>query len=84
MPSDGRGKLSQASKEVSRVLEIPQQATSTSAPIMILPVQKKLANLADVPSALSFPFEEQYNKCTYPLCFDSVSQEQLAIKSHES
>ena len=81
MPSDARGKLSQASKEVSRVLEIPQQATSTSAPIMILPVQKKLANLADVPSAVSFPFEEQYtNVRTHSV----LTRCQLAIKSHES
>ena len=34
------------------------------------PVQRKLANLANVPSALSLPSEEQYSKCTYPLCFD--------------
>ena len=34
------------------------------------PVQRKLANLADVLSALSLPSEEQYSKCTYPLCFD--------------
>ena len=25
---------------------------------------------ADVPSALILPSEEQYSKCTYPLCFD--------------
>ena len=53
-----------------RVLEVPQQTMSSPAPIMILPVQRKLTNLADIPSALSLPSEEQYSKCTYPLCFD--------------
>ena len=52
------------------MLEIPQQTTSSLAPITILPVQRKLTNLTDVPSALSLPSEEQYSKCTYPLCFD--------------
>ena len=37
---------------------------------MILPGQRKLPNLADVLSVLSLPSEEQYSKCTYPLCFD--------------
>ena len=52
------------------MLEIPQQTTSSLAPITILPVQRKLTNLTDVPSALSLPSEEHYSKCTYPLCFD--------------
>ena len=51
-------------------IEGGQRTTSSPAPIMILPVQRKLANLADVPSALSLSSEEQYSKCTYPLCFD--------------
>ena len=51
-------------------LETPQQTMSTPAPIMILPVQSKLVNLADVPSAFILLSEEQYSKCTYPLCFD--------------
>ena len=54
----------------SRVLVVPQQTMSSPAPIMILPVQRKLVNLADVPSTLSLPSEEQYSKCTYPLCSD--------------
>ena len=49
-------------REINRELEIPQQATS--AVIMILLVQRKLANLADIPSASSLPSEEQYSKCT--------------------
>ena len=48
----------------------PEQTTSSPGPIMILPVQRKLPNRADVPSTLSVPSEEQYSKCTYPLCFD--------------
>ena len=48
----------------------PEQTTSSPGPIMILPVQRKLTNLADIPSTLSLPSEEQYSKCTYPLCFD--------------
>ena len=63
-------KLSWVSREASRMLEIPQQTTSSLAPIMILPVHRKLTNLTDVPSALSVPSEEQYSKCTYPHCFD--------------
>ena len=47
-----------------------QQTMSSPAPIMILPVQRKLTNLADVPLALSLPSEEQYSKYTYPFCFD--------------
>ena len=68
---DAKGvELSWASKEASRVvLKMPQHTTSSPAPT-ILPVQRKLANLADVPLALSLPSEEQYSKCTYPLCFD--------------
>ena len=52
--------------------KMPQQTMSGSAPIMILPVQRKLADLVDVhvPSALSLPSEEQYSKCMYPLCFE--------------
>ena len=33
-------------------------------------IQRKFANLGDIPSALSLPSEEQYSKCTYPLCFE--------------
>ena len=51
-------------------VQILQHTTSSSSQIMILPVQRKLTNFADVPSALSLPSEEQYSKCTYPLCFD--------------
>ena len=58
--------------DAERVLEMPQQTMSSPAPT-ILPVQRKLANLADIPSALSLPSEEQYSKCMYPLCFD-ISQ----------
>ena len=52
-----------------------------SAPNLILPVQRKLANLADVPSALSLLSEEQCSKCTYPLCFD-FSQRPLTQPFH--
>ena len=38
---------------------------SSAAPIMILPVQSKLANLADVPLPVSLPSEEQYSNCTH-------------------
>ena len=48
----------------------PEQTTLSPAPIMIIPVQRKLPNRADVLSTLSLPSEEQYSKCTYPLCFD--------------
>ena len=51
-------------------MEIPQQTTPSPAPIMILPGQRKLTNLADVPSPVSLPSEEQYRKCMYPHCFD--------------
>ena len=51
------------------MLVVPQHTTLSPAPI-ILPVQKKLTNLADVSSALILSSEEQYSKCTYPLCFD--------------
>ena len=57
--ADAKGMLSGASKEASRVLEMPQQTTSSPALIMIFPVQRKLTNLADVPSALTLPSEEQ-------------------------
>ena len=67
---DAKGKLSRASREANRVLEMPQQTTSSPAPVVILSMQNKLPNLADVPSAVSLPSEEQYSKCTYPLCFD--------------
>ena len=67
---DAKGKLSRASREANRVLEMPQQTTSSPAPIVILSMQKKLAHLAEVPSTISLPSEEQYSKCTYPLCFD--------------
>ena len=48
---------------------------------MILPVQRKLVNLADIPSALSLSSEEQYSKCTYPLSFD-FSQRPLTQPFH--
>ena len=66
-------------------LETPQQAISTSAPIMILPVQRKLANLADLPSALSLPCEEQYSKCTslLPRLLVYVFWKYLTSCSHE-
>ena len=51
-------------------VQMLQQTTSSPAPTMILPVQRKFANLADVSSALILPSEEQYSKCMYPLCFD--------------
>ena len=51
-------------------VQMLQQTILSPAPIMILPVQRKLTNFADVPSALILPSEEQYSKCTYPLCFD--------------
>ena len=44
-----------------------QHTTSSPAPIMILPVQRKLANLADIPSALSLSSEEQYSKFPFDL-----------------
>ena len=56
----------------------PQQPTSSSAPIMILPVQRKLANLTDVPLALSLLSKKQCSKCTCPLCIDSVSPDQFS------
>ena len=52
------------------LLEMPQHTTLSPALIIIFPVQRELTNLADIPSALSLPSEEQYSKCTYPLCFD--------------
>ena len=68
---DAKGKLSQASKRDWIVSQATLETrswrylTSTSAAIMILLVQRKLANLADIPSALSLPSEEQYySKCT--------------------
>ena len=67
---DAKGKLSRASRESGRVLEMPRLTTSSPAPIVILPVKQKLPNLADIPSASSLSSEEQYGKCTYTLCFD--------------
>ena len=67
---DAKGKLSRASRESGRVLDMPRQTTSSPAPIVILPMQQKLPDLADIPSVSILPSEEQYSKCTYPLCFD--------------
>jgi len=67
---DAKGKLSQASRESGRVLEMPRLTTSSPAPIVILLVKQKLPNLADIPLASSLSYEDQYGKCTFPLCFD--------------
>jgi len=50
---DAKGKLSRASRESGRVLEMPRLTTSSPAPIVILPVKQKLPNLADIPLASS-------------------------------
>ena len=43
--------------------DAPENHVKVLQQIMILPGQRKLANLADVPLALSLPSEEQYSKC---------------------
>jgi len=63
--------LQNAKEKLSQALRVASRSTTSSpTPTMILPVQRKLANLADIPSTLSLPSEEQHSKCTYPLCFD--------------
>ena len=51
-------------------MEMPRLTTSSPAPIVILLVKQKLPNLADIPLASSLSYEDQYGKCTFPLCFD--------------
>jgi len=59
---DAKGKLSRASRESGRVFKMPRLTTSSPAPIVILPVKQKLPNHADIPSASSLSYEDQYGK----------------------
>ena len=67
-----KGKLSQALREANR----RKSCTNHDPPSAEEVGQSSRHTLdlslssADVPSALILPSEEQYSKCTYPLCFD--------------
>ena len=63
-----REKLARANREDHANYVGPTHPHTNPAPVIVLPARTRLPNLEHV--AVSIPTEEQYDKCTYSICFD--------------